>query len=66
MNRVIDRRSLIAGAAALALPIPASARSANSLAALGAANGIRFGSTVGKRVHRLLSCTCTFTLTYQL
>ena len=48
MNRVIDRRSLIAGVAALALPVPVWAGSTASLATLGAAKGIRFGSTVGK------------------
>lgn len=46
----LTRRSLIAAGAALALPLPASAaRSPSSLAALGAAKGIRFGSTVGGR-----------------
>ncbi|MGF7153677.1 endo-1,4-beta-xylanase [Novosphingobium gossypii] len=42
------RRSLLAAGAALALPLPAAAaRSPSSLAALGAAKGIRFGSTIG-------------------
>ncbi|TCM16105.1 endo-1,4-beta-xylanase [Novosphingobium sp. PhB165] len=44
----LSRRTLIAGAAAMALPMPAFAREADSLASLGAAKGIRFGSTVGK------------------
>jgi endo-1,4-beta-xylanase len=45
----INRRTALGGLAALSLPLPASARASNSLGALAAAKGIRFGSTVGHR-----------------
>lgn len=43
-----DRRTLLAGAAALALPTPAFAKEEESLASIAKSRGIRFGSTVGK------------------
>ncbi len=46
----LDRRTLIGGIAALALPLPAvAARGAGTLGALAAAKGIGFGSTLGPK-----------------
>ena len=45
----IDRRTLIGGMAALALPLPAVARGRDTLGGIAAAKGIRFGSTMGHK-----------------
>lgn len=45
----IDRRTLIGGMAALALPLPAVAKSRDTLGGIAAAKGIRFGSTIGHK-----------------
>lgn len=46
----IDRRTALAGIAALTLPLPAgAARDRETLGAMAAAKGVRFGSTIGLR-----------------
>lgn len=48
----LNRRALIGGMAALAVPATARARDRGSLGAIAAAKGIRFGSTIGLRNFR--------------
>lgn len=45
----LSRRTLLAAGAAMAIPLPASARTTPSLAELAAAKGIGFGSAIGGR-----------------
>ena len=45
----IDRRTILGGLAAAALPLPAMAKGRDTLGGIAAAKGIRFGSTIGQR-----------------